>query len=574
MYNKLMELLEQGQYRDVLAELEQYSESEYTEELIIIAVSTLMALEEYEEARKLLHTGFRLNPKSAELFLLLGNYYEHYNRMQAYLCYENAELYCENPEDRRIILDFKENLEAGGDLDYRKVAIVILSYNSYEMTRFCIESIRQNNVPSSYEIIVVDNASTDKSLEWLEQQRDVVLIKNSENKGFPYGCNQGIEAADPRSDILLLNNDTIVFPNSLFWLRMGLYENERVGATGSVTNNAPHGQTISERFETIQEYEEYATRNNVLQENPYELKFFLVGFAVLIRRKALDEIGGLDIRYSPGQFEDCDLGLDLCQRGYSNILCHNSFIYHFRSGAGQNRSMWQGIYQQNKAKFIDKWAFDIIEHSHAKSEMLDLLDCREGEAANVLEVGCGLGATLARIQFLYPDVCVYGMEAVPELAAIGGSALNIVQCDMEKEVFPFGDIQFDYIILSDLLERMHDPERTVRELAKHLKEGGAFLCSISNLMNLSVVYSLLQGRFEYEDDGILDKRHLRFYTLDSICRLFSKCGFGIDKLQYRGNRAEWDERERECLEAILKIPGCADEDQFLASQYLFRARPM
>ena len=569
-----MELLEQGRYRDVLAKLEQYNESEYTEELIIIAVSALMALEEYETARQFLQIGFRINPQSAELFLLLGNYFERYNQMQAYLCYENAELYCENPEDQMIIQDFKANLEAGGDLDYRKVAIIILSYNSYEMTRFCIESIRRNNVPSSYEIIVVDNASTDKSLEWLEQQGDVILIKNSENKGFPYGCNQGIEAADPRSDILLLNNDTIVFPNSLFWLRMGLYENERVGATGSITNNAPHGQTITERFETIQEYEEYAIKNNVLCENPYELKFFLVGFAVLIRRRAMDEVGGLDIRYSPGQFEDCDLGLDLCQRGYSNILCHNSFIYHFRSGAGQNRTMWQGIYQKNREKFIDKWAFDIIDHSHVRNEMLDLMDCRESEDVNVLEVGCGLGATLARIQFLYPNTHVYGIESVSELAAIGGSALNIVQGDIEKSVFPFEDVQFDYIILASVLEHMHDPERTVRELAKHLKDGGAFLCSISNLMNLSIVYSLLQGKFEYEEEGVSNKANLRFFTLDSICRLFSRCGFVIDKLQYRGNKAEWDEGERECLEAILKIPGCADEDQFLASQYIFRARPM
>lgn len=85
-------------------------------------------------------------------------------------------------------------------------------------------NIRRNNVPSSYEIIVVDNASTDESLSWLEQQEDVVLIKNSENRGFPCGCNQGIRAAGPDSDILLLNSDTILFPNSLFWLRMGLYE--------------------------------------------------------------------------------------------------------------------------------------------------------------------------------------------------------------------------------------------------------------------------------------------------------------------------------------------------------------
>ena len=155
------------------------------------------------------------------------------------------------------------------------------------------------------------NASTDESLGWLERQQDVVLVKNSENRGFPCGCNQGIRAAGPDSDILLLNSDTILFPNSLFWLRMGLYEQENIGSAGCMTNHSSNGQVIREKFASIQEYEQYALKNNVLQDKPYELKSYLVGFAVLVRREAMEKVGELDIRYSPGQFEDCDLGIRL-----------------------------------------------------------------------------------------------------------------------------------------------------------------------------------------------------------------------------------------------------------------------
>lgn len=572
IYGKLTRMLEQGCYRDVLGELEQYDIREYTEELFIIAVSAFLAVGEYESARQYLQAGLQINPKNAELYLLLGNYYEQYNRKQAYLCYENAELYCEDPQDKAVIQSFKENLESQGDLIYRKVAIVILSYNSYEMTRFCIESIRRNNMPSSYEIIVVDNASTDGSLEWLEQQRDVILISNSENRGFPHGCNQGIEAADPLADIMLLNNDTILFPNSLFWLRMGLYEEENTGAAGCVTNYASNGQVISEKFSTIQEYEKYAVKNNVLQDNPYETKFYLVGFAMLVRREAMDEIGGLDLRYSPGQFEDCDLGVNLCRRGWRNILCHNSFIYHFGGGAGQNRQVWQDIYQKNREKFKDKWAFDITFYSHARNDIVHMLDSEEGRAIHVLEVGCGLGATLARIQYMYPDAHVYGMELVPEVAAIGGSIFNIVQGDVGKSSVPFGNIRFDYIILADVLEHLCEPERIVRNLAEHLKEGGAFLCCVPNLMSLSVLYPLLQGRFEHVGTGMPGREPFRFFTLDSIRSLFSKCGFYMEKLQYLGNKDEWGQEETQCLEGILRIPGCAEKEQFLAHRYLFRAR--
>lgn len=572
MYGKLTKMLEQGCYRDVLEELKHYDIREYTEELIIIAVSAFLAVGEYESARQYLQAGLQINPRNAELYLLLGNYCERYNRMQAYLCYENAALYCEDPQDKAIIQSFKENLESQGDLNYRKVAIVILSYNSYEMTRFCIESIRRNNIPSSYEIIVVDNASTDESLEWLKQQRDVVLISNSENRGFPYGCNQGIEAADPRADIMLLNNDTILFPNSLFWLRMGLYEDENTGAAGCMTNCASNEQVISEKFATIQEYEAYAVKNNVLRDNPHETKFYLVGFALLVRREALDEIGGLDLRYAPGQFEDCDLGVNLCHRGWRSILCHNSFIYHFGGGAGQNRLVWQDVYHKNREKFKDKWAFDITFYSHARNDIINMLDSEAGRTIHVLEVDCGLGATLARIQYMYPHAHVYGMELVPEVAATGGSILNIVQGDIERSSIPFENIRFDYIILADVLERLQEPERIIRNLAGHLNEGGAFLCCVPNLMNLSVLCPLLQGKSEYTGSDRPGAGPLRFFTLNSISSLFSQCGFHMEKLQYLGNKAEWGEEELQCLEGILQIPGCADKEQFLAHQYVFRAR--
>lgn len=573
MCDKLTEMLNQGQYEEVLTALEQYDISEYTESMIIIAISAFLALGDYETAKVYLQAGLRINPRNAELYLLLGNYYERYNKMQAYLCYENAELFCDNEQDRIMIRNFKSNLAEDGTLNYKKVAIVILSYNSYEMTQYCIESIRRNNLPSTYEIIVVDNASTDGIAEWLEQQEDIRLIRNSENRGFPYGCNQGIKAAHPEADIMLLNNDTIVFPNSLFWLRMGLYENTRVGMTGSITNHAGNGQAITEQFDSIQEYEKFALNNNVFKDNSYELKIFLVGFAILIRREVLDAVGLLDVRFSPGQFEDDDLGLRICSAGWKNILCHNSFIYHFGGGAGQNRSMWNKQFQVNKEKFRDKWFFDITQYTPVRKEIINLLNIDQAEVVNILEVGCGLGATLSGIQYRYPNARVYGIEFDPRLAEIGSRILNVVAGDINNLEIPFKDIKFDYIILSDVLEYAHDPEDVVQRLAARFKDGGGiFLCSVFNLMNISVLYPLIQGEFEYRQTGITNKSHLHFFTLNSISRLYAECGFQIDELGYTVNGIE-EKDYSNFLGNILNMPGAADKDQFLAYKYIFRAIP-
>lgn len=87
---------------------------------------------------------------------------------------------------------------------------------------------------------------------------------------------------------------------------------------------------------------------------------------------------------------------------------------------------------------------------------------------------------------------------------------------------PYDNGQFDYIILADVIEHLHDPEETLARLIPYLKKDGSFLCSIPNMMHISVISPLLQGRFDYTDAGICDKTHLRFFTLDSILKLFQK----------------------------------------------------
>ncbi|MBQ7557356.1 MAG: glycosyltransferase, partial [Lachnospiraceae bacterium] len=102
-------------------------------------------------------------------------------------------------------------------------SIIILNRNCRRELAECIQSIRDTVSSPDYEIIVVDNASNDGAREWLREQRDVRLIENSVNKSFSEGNNQGIRAAAPGNDVMLLNNDTVLFPGAIDALRRGLY---------------------------------------------------------------------------------------------------------------------------------------------------------------------------------------------------------------------------------------------------------------------------------------------------------------------------------------------------------------
>ena len=514
------------------------------------------------------------NPCNYELYLLLGNYYSNKNRIQAYLSYENALYHCINNgsrEDYAIIEQILNDIDISALEFARKVSFVILSFNTIDYTKTCIDSIRNTCYNKCYEIIVVDNASTDGSVEWLSEQEDIILIKNSENKGFPAGCNQGIKAASPDSDIFLLNNDTILLENSLFWLRIGLYNDENVGATGSVTNYASNEQIVGEQYKTLDEYIRYGTSINIPDLNPYEEKAYLVMFAMLIKRTCLNTIGLLDEIFTPGNFEDNDYGLRIMNNGYKSILCHNSYIYHFGSKSfSKNPKQFEGIFHINREKLKDKWGFYDDYYANARNDVINLIIFKPDDEFSVLEVGCGLGETLAKIKYRYPNASVHGIEIVKSIASIGNKRFNIACGDIESMDL---DGKYDIIMFPDVLEHLRNPEKVLISIKDHLKDNGYIITSITNLMNASVIYDLLHGNFNYQDTGILDRTHHRFFTLNEIKSMFDRTGYEISQLVANVMPENSTNTHEVFFTQLLSIQGVAPRRLFDAYQFLIRATP-
>ena len=329
----------------------------YNDTIAIFDANLSLSQGNYTTMWEAIRRGLEYNSKNYELYVMLGEYYIPTNPNQAYLCFEQALFYCDNDADSVQIQNFMDALKSEHDITVKNVSFIILSYNTLDYTKTCLNSIRENTAPSSREIVIIDNASSDGSVELLKQQTDIILQANKENSGFPKGCNEGIALAAKENDIYLLNNDTLVPPNALFWLRMGLYENETIGSTGSVTNHAANLQSLLFREPSLENYLSFA--ENIPQKYPYEEKLFLIGFSLLIKRSVLDKIGTLDERFSPGNYEDNDYCLRILKNGYKSILCRNSFIVHFGSKSfGKNATKFQNILDTNRMKFKEKWSID------------------------------------------------------------------------------------------------------------------------------------------------------------------------------------------------------------------------
>jgi 2-polyprenyl-3-methyl-5-hydroxy-6-metoxy-1,4-benzoquinol methylase len=162
--------------------------------------------------------------------------------------------------------------------------------------------------------------------------------------------------------------------------------------------------------------------------------------------------------------------------------------------------------------------------AHARTEILPLLPA---QPQRVLEIGCGVGATLAWLKHSQGAQYTAGVEIAPDAAAVAQGQADAVLCmDFEREWLPDTWSRFDLILCLDVLEHMLDPWRIIdRLVTKHLASGGTLLVSLPNVRHYSVTAPLIfHGRWDYTDAGILDKTHIRFFTRQSAAQLLTHPG--------------------------------------------------
>lgn len=235
-----------------------------------------------------------------------------------------------------------------------------MTHNLLPITQMCLTSIRQHT--DNYELIVVDNGSTDGTVEYLQAQSDIKLIRNERNLGFAKGCNQGLEIASGDA-VLFLNNDTIVTPHWLSRMRKVLGADERIGIVGPVSNFVSGQQRIPASYTNIPEMEAFAETHAQHNANVCIEVRRVVGFCMLVGRKVLEDIGPFDERYGLGNFEDDDLCLRALGKGYRIFIAADSFVHHFGHLTTQllGSEVFGDLLHTNQVKAKEKWGVDIIE---------------------------------------------------------------------------------------------------------------------------------------------------------------------------------------------------------------------
>jgi GT2 family glycosyltransferase/SAM-dependent methyltransferase len=211
-------------------------------------------------------------------------------------------------------------------------SIIILTHNQIEYTKKCIGSIFIHT-KEPFELIVVDNGSTDGTVEYLEtgvrgrrSEVRIKIVKNKDNLGFAKGYNQGIAAAQG-DYILLMNNGTVVTPNWLEGLISCAKENSKMGIVGPMTDDKAAGiQSVADygcvKIDRIEEYAEaFLERNRHRRKPSREIS----GFCMLFHRGLVERIGPFDEKLGQDSVSD-DYCLRATLEGYNNFIAGDVFV--------------------------------------------------------------------------------------------------------------------------------------------------------------------------------------------------------------------------------------------------------
>lgn len=333
-------------------------------------------------------------------------------------------------------------------------SIIIISYNTFQYTKECIESIRRYTQPDSYEIIVVDNASRDKTPNWLMACPDIRSILNTENLGFPKGCNQGMSIARG-SEILLLNSDTLVTEKWLSNMLTALYSSKKIGAVSCLTNNCSNWQKMGVSYNSWNELQSFARSFNNSNPAKWWKWMVLVGFCMLIKREVYEKIGGLDEIFTPGNYEDDDYSLRIRQAGYELLLCGDTFIHHhgrasfFSSMTSEERQKKEACYwdllDKNRNVFFEKWGLE-DGYNESVPEMMQLLGGTTLKG-KVLVLDFKLYAILYILARSFPGTIITGVTSKEKGILLAHDSFNVIFCrNIETELFTRLTEKFDAVV--------------------------------------------------------------------------------------------------------------------------------
>lgn len=238
-------------------------------------------------------------------------------------------------------------------------SIVIPNLNGFPHLVTAVESLRKHT-PGPVELIVVDNGSTDGSLEWLREQPDICLLEMGENLGAPAARNRGLAIARGET-IVLCDNDVVFTPGWRPALLAHLEAWPDIGMVGPMSDYVLPPQKLegAPDRDGPTDLDAFARGFHAERKGQHTYSSRLILFFLIARRAVFDTIGGIDEGYGRWGFEDDDLCVRVRLAGYKMRIAQDCFIRHLGSQTAKSANLdYNRLLLQNWEVFKSKWRLD------------------------------------------------------------------------------------------------------------------------------------------------------------------------------------------------------------------------
>lgn len=267
---------------------------------------------------------------------------------------------------------------------FKKVSIIIVTYNNLNFTKECLTSIEKHSHYPSLEIIVIDNKSEDGTQAFLQNWKiklwknlSKIVILNKENSGFAKANNQGLKIATGEY-LVLLNNDTYVTPYWIHKLIAHFKKDSSVGIIGPITNNIGNEAKIDITYTSMEEMLKFSNEYTKAHQGiNFEIKN-VAFFCVMLRKEVFKKVGLLDESFGLGFFEDDDYCRRIEKIGKRIVCAEDVYIHHHLSASFSKISQEtrDKLFIRNKKIYEKKWGPWVPHHHRDKTYSINTTSSR------------------------------------------------------------------------------------------------------------------------------------------------------------------------------------------------------
>lgn len=441
-----------------------------------------------------------------------------------------------------------------------KVTVVITAYNQKDILLLCLKWLR--GVYGIGNIIVIDNGSGDGTAKAIsELGYDSIIF----DEGVQ-GCGKVWNAAVDNFGL----EDTVVFMNPRYmpgkqcFVRLAkALEKEGAGIAGPLSNGFRVPQYIQLDSKDILQKSEYCGDSE-------DKDFHVLGVEEglwAVRKEVLQSLGAFRENLVRAENVLFDYELRMICKNDLSIVCTSAIAYDLFCG-NKERNYGEMTEACDREVLKQTWKMNYF-NLRLNKYLTDMVEEYRDDDFRVLEVGCDLGANLLEIKNKYPNCMVYGLEINEAAVSIAKYVADVKTGDIEQKCIPFEET-FDYIIFGDVLEHLHNPQEIIKYCKEKLTEHGSIIACIPNLMHISIMQQLLNGKFQYQDTGLLDRSHIHFFTYYEILSMFQEEGFIVEEV--RSVSEPLTEEQERLIGKLLELSNHVDEHMYNTFQYVVRAR--